>query len=422
MFFSILRAVRRCVGIALFSTAAAVAAQTPEKPLTLQEAVTRTLERNLDLKAQAFEAAVQQGRLQYARARPAPEVGVLAEDVFGSGQRTSYDAAQTTLSLSFLLERGARQGRVDVAEAGGELVDVEMRVRRLDIAAEASRRFIAVLEAQQTLQESIRAAELADETVAAVELRVRAAKAPPAEEARAQAERARVVLEREHAEHQLASTRHRLAALWGATEPGFTEAGGDLLSLDAPKSFDVVRARVTNNPDVGRLLTEKRVREAEVRLAELRRRPPWQVTAGVRRFEAGDDHAFIIGLTAPIPSRDQYRGAISQARAHAAQADVRAEALRVQLDAELFAIYQELRHSYTEVATLRDAVLPRMEKAAEQSRYAYERGRYGYIEWVAAQRELVELRKALLAAAADVHRRRIEIERLTGASLANASR
>jgi cobalt-zinc-cadmium efflux system outer membrane protein len=251
-------------------------------------------------------------------------------------------------------------------------------------------------------------------------VRVRAAKAPQAEEARAQAQLARVQLEEEHAEHQLASARQRLAALWGSTEPDFGEARGDLLTLPALTTFDSLRAKLENNSDVARLVSEKRLRETEQRLAEMRRRPPWQVTAGVRRFEVGDDHAFVVGLTVPIASRDAAQGAVIEARAQSAQVDARAAALRVQLDAELFGIYQELRHAYAEVNTLRSEVLPRVEAAAEQSRYAYERGRYGYIEWVAAQRELVELRRALLDASADVHRQRIEIERLTGTSLDGA--
>lgn len=141
------------------------------------------------------------------------------------------------------------------------------------------------------------------------------------------------------------------------------------------------------------------------------------MTAGVRRFEDQSDHAFVVGVTVPLPARDQAEGAIALARAQAAQVDARREALRSQLDAELFALYQELRHAYTETQTLRDEVLPRMETAVEQSRYAYERGRYGYIEWVTAQRELLDQRRALVEAAANAHRFRIEIERLTGAAL-----
>ena len=58
-----------------------------------------------------------------------------------------------------------------------------------------------------------------------------------------------------------------------------------------------------------------------------------------------------------------------------------------------------------------------MEAALEATRVAFERGRYSYLEWVDAQRELVEVQRALITAAANAHLYRTEIERLTGESL-----
>lgn len=385
--------------------------------ITLQDAIQRSLDRNLDLKAFGYELQAQEGRVQQARARPAPEISLLLENALGTGSRSSFDSAETTLSLGFLLEHGARQRRIDAAQAGSSLAETESHIRRLDTAAETARRYVAVLTAQRDLEEQRNATRFAQETLSAVQKRVRAAKAPSAEAARAHAQVARMRLDEEHAEHELASARHRLAALWGSTEADFGEAHGELLSLPTLEPFASLRLRLKGNPDFDRLVSEKRLREAELRLAETRGRPPWQVTAGVRRFEDAGDHAFIVGVTVPIAMRGQTRGAIAQARANSEQVDAKREALRVQLDAELFALYQELTHSYTEVNTLRTDVLPRMEEAVGQSRYAYERGRYSYIEWVAAQRELLEVRRALFDASADVHRRRIEIERLTGTTL-----
>ena len=214
-----------------------------------------------------------------------------------------------------------------------------------------------------------------------------------------------------------ASARLRLAALWGAVEPDFDEAQGELLSPPPLEKYELLRGRLTRNANFVRLLSEKRLREAELLLAETRAHPPWHVTAGVRRFEDMGDHAFVIGITLPIASRDASRGAITQARALSAQIDAQTEATRIRLEADFFALYQDLNHAYTELATLRGEVLPRIEAALEQSQYAYERGRYSYVEWVAAQRELLEVRRALLEASAQLHQFRIEIERLTGTAL-----
>ena len=60
-------------------------------------------------------------------------------------------------------------------------------------------------------------------------------------------------------------------------------------------------------------------------------------------------------------------------------------------EAQLFELFQELRHAITEAEVLRTTVLPEMEAALEATRYAFERGRYSYLEWVDAQRELVDV-------------------------------
>jgi cobalt-zinc-cadmium efflux system outer membrane protein len=58
-----------------------------------------------------------------------------------------------------------------------------------------------------------------------------------------------------------------------------------------------------------------------------------------------------------------------------------------------------------------------MEAALEDTRDAFERGRYSYLEWVDVQRELIEVRRARIDAAANVHLYLAELERLTGRSL-----
>lgn len=398
--------------------AASWAQSSPAQPtLGLQDAIVRSLQSNPDLKAFGYELEAQLGRVRQAGARPSPEVSVLVENALGTGARSSFDAAETTISLGFLIEHGARKRRLDAAQAGSQLLDTEITVRQLDVAAEATRRYLEILTAQEELGELNRSVQLSEETLSAVQARVRAAKSPQAEEARAHAQIARLRLDREHVEHQLLTAKQRLSAWWGVRQPDFGSAEGALLNLPKLEAYESFVERLERNPQFEVLLSERRLREADVRLAEARRRMPWQVTAGVRRFEDQNDHAFIVGLSVPLPVRDQSEGAIATARAQAAQVDAKREALRAQLDAELFALYQELRHAYKETDVLRNEVLPRMEVAVEQSRYAYERGRYGYIEWVAAQRELLDQRRALLEASVNVHRFRIEIERLTGAAL-----
>ena len=96
---------------------------------------------------------------------------------------------------------------------------------------------------------------------------------------------------------------------------------------------------------------------------------------------------------------------------------VEAAAAQLKAETRLFELVQELKHSVTEAETLRDAVLPQMEEALRQTEYAYERGRYSYLEWVDAQRERVAVQRSLIEAAENAQLFQIEIDRLTATAV-----
>ena len=68
-----------------------------------------------------LEAA--EARVRQARVRPNPELGLEAENAFGTGPFQGYDNAETTLSLSQDLERGRRVGPGGSAEKAGRYRD-----------------------------------------------------------------------------------------------------------------------------------------------------------------------------------------------------------------------------------------------------------------------------------------------------------
>ena len=78
---------------------------------------------------------------------------------------------------------------------------------------------------------------------------------------------------------------------------------------------------------------------------------------------------------------------------------------------------RELIDRAQQVEALRSRALPRIEAALKNTEYAYERGRYSYLELVDAQRELIDIRDSLIEAAMQYHLTLIEIERLTGTAL-----
>ena len=405
-----------CLFLVLFSTI--VRAESglvgDSQTIGLNEAVARTLARNPELVAFGYQFQAQDGRVLQAGLAPNPELSLTVENALGSGEFTDMDGAETTLSIVWILERGERLRRLEAARAGVSLLDVEADIMRLDAAAETARWFFSCLSSQAQMVNAGEAVQLAQETVRAVNKRVQAGKLPQAELARAQAELARMKLNQEDFEHELLSASRRLAAQWGETRPGFNHVSGEILTLPTPDSFETLKTRISENPDLARFLSKQRVEEAEIRLARAQNKPDWRVSVGVRRLEITGDNALVANITLPLTLRNRNQGRIAEAQANLAQTDADATAARIRNETLLFVIYQELQHSLHRAKTYRDEVIPRLEQALTDTRNAYELGRYSYFEWRTVQEDLLEARHALVEASVDAHKDTIEIERLTG--------
>jgi cobalt-zinc-cadmium efflux system outer membrane protein len=396
-------------------------AQDIAPPLSLAAAVEQTLARNPRLEIFAYRLRAQDARTGTAALQPPLELRAELEDVFGTGQSSSLDTAEATFSIARVVELGDKSARrIEAAQAGRGLVDAERAAAQLDVLAEVTRRFIHVAADQEHLVLTQRATGLAHDTLTAAEARLAAARAPEVEVRRARITVARAEIEQEHAEHELLTSRRKLAAMWGDADPRFGRIEADLYRLPAAETFDVLVSRLEGNPEFLRFASEARLRDAEIRVAETRARADIALSAGVRRLQQSRDQAFVFGVTIPLGSASRARSAVDEAAALRGQNDAEREAHRVRAEAQLFEIYQELLHALTEAETLRNTVLPEMEAALDATREAFERGRYSYLEWVDAQDELVAIQRSLIDASANAHLYFAEIERLTGMPLSPA--
>jgi len=402
----------------LFTGVCLSASAPPGEPLTLAVALATALQNNPSLQAYAFEPRVAEARVLQAGIRPNPELSVVAENFLGTGALAGVRGLETTLQLSQLIDLGGnRARRVEAAEGERALADVDYETRRVDVLAEVARRFIEVVADTERLAAASRARELGEQTVTAVRQRVEAAVSSPLDLHKARSALARLRIEEEHAEHELAAHRQSLAAVLGQTEPTFGPTPADLLRLPAVPEFAVLAARLEQSPALARFSVETRWREAQVRLAQSLRRSGLRVSGGMRRVENTDDFGLVAGLSIPLPVRDQQQGAIREARERQAQLAAATEALRLEMRATLFDVYQEMLHARTALTQLQQEVIPLAGETLALADQGYRAGRFSLLELLDAQKSLIELRGQAVANAATFHLHVIEIERLLGAPL-----
>lgn len=392
-------------------------------PLTLSEALRRASVSHPDLQGFNAELSGAQASRTLAGRSPTPEAGLLLEDALGSGDRTGVDGAQWTLSFTQAFELGQqRSGRLGLAEAQANALSARQIQRRRDALAEVTQRFIEAAVDNQRLKLAESEVALAERTLESAKTRVTAARAPIAERSRAQAALSQATLEREHAEHEELSARVALAVSLGIREPDFGELQARLFELPRVHSLEQLRERLQRSPEAQTRLAEAAVFEAERRtaLASAGLRPT--LTGGVRRYGAGnDDVGFIMGFTVPLFAnrRAVDEASLAAARLEQSQAEDRGALLRA--EELLFERYQELNHAREAMRLLETEVLPAREEALQQTQYAYDRGRYGYLELSQALQERAAAQRDRLDTAARFHSLLAELERISGESLVQGS-
>lgn len=411
-----------CLGLC-FSTSLRAESNSNTKPHTinLRDAIAKTFEHNPSLRGFSHQLKAQDGRELQAGMSASPEVRFLLEDALGTGVFEGTDNAKVTLSIGWVLEGETRQGYKDVARAGTLSLTAESNLKRLDAAAETAHLYLLCLANQSRLINVEKTVHLAKRTVFAVKKRVTAGKTPDAELSRARAEVARRQLEHEDIEHELSSAIHLLAAQWGVITPVFTRVEGDLSILPVTTSFEVLKTQLEQSPEFTRLLSDKRLKQAELKLAESQSGSNWRVNLGASHFETFNDQALVAGITIPFGERSRNTGRITEARENLSQSSAKEDELRVRFETSLYVLYQELQHSIHRIDTYRSDIIPQLESALKETSKAYDLGRYSYFEWRSVQAELLDARSALVEDSIAAHLKAIEIERLTGVSMTQAT-
>ncbi len=401
--------------------AATPPADLPSEPtgvLRLGDALAAALLRNPDLAADSYEVRAREASLLQARAYANPTASVELEDFAGSGEFHGVESAQTTLLLGQLIELGGkRAARIEIAAASRDLASWDYEVRRIEVLVRTAGAFIDVLAAQERHRIAEEALELTGSMQTAATRRLRAGIGSSAEEIRAGVQVDIAGVEREHTEHELATARQALAAMWGGEEARFESAEGNIEILPAVPSMEDLAQRVDASPAIARWQTELAQREALRERAKSDRVPDVTLRAGPRRLSGPEETAVVVGVSVPIPLWNRNRGAIAEAEHRLAKLASETRAARVRTVTELATARVRLAATSEEANLLRTRVLPGTERAVEALRRGYSAGRTPQIEVLDAERARLAAREQYLTALTEAHRSAQQIERLTGMPL-----
>lgn len=334
----------------------------------------------------AADVARAEGLAEQARSRPNPSVSVLAENVAGGAPYRGFDGAETTLQLNQPFEFGGkRSARIAAGQAGVGVARARAFEARVVYAHDLALAYATAEVAQRRV-------ELAEDEVeeAEADLKVARALVDAGKEARLRSLQAESALNALRADLDLAKANlvaalARLSALAGAPN-AYTGITGSVLALSDTAAtagpVDPSRAAVYRTA-----LAERDA--ASQRLAYERKRAIPDVTGslGVRRLERDNATAMVVGVSVPLPLFDRNRGNIAAANAEVQGTAARAEAARIEAEAELRGAIAQADAAEARVKAAQ-ASLDTAEEAYRLARIAYESGKAPLIELLAARHNL----------------------------------
>lgn len=400
--------------LSLLSWSAPAWAQVSSATLTWAEVAAAVSAANPELAIARSRAAVMAARVPQAWTPDAPTLEF--ERMYAPADRSPVDAEERSWVvrqqfaappvLYWRKQAASRAARAEEQRALAKRNELSARGR----AAFAMLRLSWV--ERDVLDESIgilrRAARVAESKVAG-------GKASQTDALKAQTELSRMLGMRESAERGVAAAEAELCALMGRVPKPLPRPAQ--ATTQPPPSFAALEADAAGRPELRAAGLETERAEASVSAARADRLP--MLMAGYRRRSApmtGRTHDAMLGLSVPLWF---WRPAamVKEAEAERRMAASEAEGLRLETAALVRSSYERLLGALRLAEVYRSAVLPQAEAALATAENAYAADRGSFLDFLDAQRTLIDLTLERERTLADAELRRAELSRAVGKEL-----
>jgi cobalt-zinc-cadmium efflux system outer membrane protein len=391
-----------------------------QKTVSLNQAISLTLANHPQLKSYGYQAQAAKSLVQQAGVSTPMMINLDVQDTMGTGAYSGMSSLQTTLGISWLLEKDIVDAKIKVANEQTQVSDVSLQIEVLDVAAQTAKVFITLLSQQQQLKLAKQAHIQSNMALGEINKLVEVGKVNVIDQLRAKAALSTIDLMVEDLTHEVEASRAQLAAQW-LGDIDF-EVTGNLTNMPAINSLNNDIEQLKTNPRLKLFATRQRITQSEIELAKTNQNPAWKIRTGLTRDESVDDFGFSVGISIPFGAQNRNQGKIASLQAQKGEQQALADAWYQRLSTQLLLLTHRLKHNRHVIESLTAQTIPTLNQAVEKAAEAYRTGNYSYTDWHAVQQELLTAQTGLITAYTNIHLNNIELERLTGASTTNQAR
>lgn len=386
--------------------------------IDLSTAVSRTLTANPALQLYPYHVRALEGEALQAGLKPNPILHADLENAFGTGDSRFLAGHELTLSLSQVIELGQkREKRVDVVDRKSVAIQREYEVKRLDVIASMMRDYYQSLRLQHLMSWNSQRIEAERAAVEVIQRRASAGVVGKADVMRMQLRLAKSQAKQSELIAQHANSLNVLATHW-AESPDFSEVKGDLNQTPALPEMDNLHQAIQSTPDYMLSVTQTRISEAQLALAQAESQANVTVGAGIRRFEASNDNALVFNFSMPLQWQNKNQGNIASAQAMHQQTLVSQDILKTRLEIAVERIHSAMLNNLTQLQRVDSDLRPVANSLLAEVKRGYQLGLYSVLQWVDAQDELFSIERERIETQHAAHLQFLELERLSGSKLA----
>jgi outer membrane protein, heavy metal efflux system len=399
-----------CLGIDAPMNAERQQARPGPAPMTVEELTRSALDSNRELRAVREEIAVASGAMTQSRLRPNPGVDVTFETgrPFGSAGERVFEAGYAhTFEMG-----GKRDRRIDVAQVGIEIAELEAADRERQLRADVGVRFAETLAARRNVDVLQELTVVTDRASRAVEQRVAEGEAAPVERALLQVETGRLKADRLLSTSAASRAAGALRLTAGLPAGGDLPLSGDLRLPPITSSVDdAITFGLEHRPDLLVARAVERQAGAERALARAERTPD---VIGLARYSnsqsqfdqfgtngAGQvvpltdhDHTLTLGVSIPLPFANRNQGHLEITRARESAATLRRQFLEDTVRTEIRAAYDQYLATRDALDAFDASVINQAQDALKTIRVTYDLGEMPLLDLLQEYRRLVDTQKA----------------------------
>lgn len=390
------------------------AERSPKRTLSLHEVLKRINE-SPALRSAAKSIDIQEGLSEQMTLLPNPEIAIEVENFGGEDDLKDFDGAETTVSVSQLIELGGKRGvRKGIASHKKSLAEWDYQIQSRNLQLDAMKAFYTVLAAQERQSQVSQLLSLATQGYQAVADRVSAGKVSPIQELRASVELNMARNSWEGSQRQLLQARQDLSSLWGESTPDFDVLTGNFDVLQEPPAWAELQTSFLDNLEVKRWEAELARKKANLGLERANRIPDVTISFGIRNYQETNDNAFVAGLEFPLPLFDRNQGGQKAAQSEVSQSLYQRDADVAKLESDLRSTYQAFLATFHQASSIKQDIMPAAEKASEATQIGYQEGKFNFLEALDAQRTLFEVKNQYIDAFSAYHEARFNVMKLAG--------